>query len=805
MEKFLVVIALFSLFASPLYGQSDEAFITGQIYNQQQKPVPYASVAVFDSTEAYIVTGASSDSTGSFKIDVDKGSYVLRVSFISFKTFTQPFEVKAGETKSFGEIILEATSENLEEVVVRAERSQMQMSFDKRVFNVGSDITSMGGSALNVLSNVPSVVTDIDGNISLRGNESVRVLINGKPSTMVSGDVQALRSIPAGMIKKVEIITNPSSKYSAEGSGGIINIILKKERKLGLNGTVSAGTGYPQNHELSTNINLRNDNINWFFGGSIDFRSDPESGSSFQRFAGPDTTYMYREQTEATESEVDGGIRLGADFYLSENEILTASTYINYERGNTREDITYTDMEYSQGALYGDTLERTLRENNEVTNERSFDFNLNYENKFDGNDHKLVADASFDISGENQTSNIEEIVRQGSAPLLQRTEDSEEEMDLRFNVEYLRPLGEKGKLEAGIRSDFEWMDNSYFVEEQQNGRWESLPAYNDNFLYMENVNAAYAIIGSEFGRFSGQIGLRAENTRIYTEVKSTGNVNDQNYISIFPSLFLNYSFNEQQSVQISYSRRLSRPWSRMLLPFSDFSDSRSQFTGNPDLTPEFSNSFEAGYLHYWNTGSLLTSFYYRHRTDVFERITEQDQGIIRIFPINLATEEAWGIEFSADQEIASSLTLTGNANLFRSNSFGRYKEQVFSSEAQSFQARMRLRWEINDAWNYEASMRYRGPRETTQGHRAGMKMIDTGISHEIWDGKALISLNVRDLLNSQNYNNTVTNDGKPNTSFYSRRQFSWSSRSFSIDFRYFFGKNKEQGRDGGRRGGGDYD
>jgi outer membrane receptor protein involved in Fe transport len=220
------------------------------------------------------------------------------------------------------------------------------------------------------------------------------------------------------------------------------------------------------------------------------------------------------------------------------------------------------------------------------------------------------------------------------------------------------------------------------------------------------------------------------------------------------------------------------------------------------LTPEFSNSYELGYLHYWNTGSLLTSFYHRYRTDVIERITEAQQGVTRIFPINLATEKAWGVEFSADQEIADQLNLTANANLFQSNSEGTYQSQVFSSESENFRARMRLRWEIVDGLNYQASMRYRGPSETTQGRREGMTMMDTGLSKDIMNGKAKITLNIRDLLDSQNFNYTADTDGNPNTDFYTQREFSWSSRSATISFQYFFGEQEQRRRNPGRNGNG---
>src|SRR5699024_4809433 len=326
-------------------------------------------------------------------------------------------------------------------------------------------------------------------------------------------------------------------------------------------------------------------------------------------------------------------------------------------------------------AFGGDVIERIKRGNVEGQNQRNFDFNLDYENKIDGNDHKLTADASFDISREKANTNIEEtIVEGGTDPLMQRARDTEEEMDLRFNAEYKRPLGEKGKLEAGLRTDTEWMDTGYRAETLENGTWVPEAAFSQNFLYTENVNAAFAILGGEFGNFSGQIGLRAENTNIRTEIKETGDVNEQNYWNVFPSAFLNYSFNDQQSVQVSYSRRLRRPWSRALIPFVDFDDPRSQWTGNPNLTPEFSHSYEVGYLHYWESGSLLTSLYHRYRTDVIERITQIDSvnnttAQVRK-PVNLASEKAWGIELSVDQEIVNRLTLSGSANFYQSHTEG---------------------------------------------------------------------------------------------------------------------------------------
>lgn len=804
MQIFTVVMKklLLATFAIVLCGTSagwaqSDGTVKGKVLNEKGQPLVSASVAMYDSTQSEVVTGASSDKKGRFSIRVSPGQYVVKITFISYKNYTEQVTVGAGETVELGTVAMTPTSEQLGSVFVRAEESQMEMDFDKRVFNVGKDITSLGGSAVQVLNNVPSIATDIDGNISLRGNQSVRVLINGKPSSMVSGNVDALRSIPATMIKKVEIITNPSAEYAAEGSAGIINIVLKKKRERGINGSVSAEGGYPTEYGGSVNLNYRVNDINWFMDLGADYRSDPESGSAFQRFSGPDTTYMYREKTNAQEAELDGDLRFGADFYLSENEVLTASSYISMEREDNNEDVRYIDYRYEPGALDGQVQNRIFRENNEDNKERNFDFNLDYENKFNGDRHKLEADASFDLSNENAQTKI----MRNAAPL-QRSEDTELERDLRINAHYKRPLGEKGKLEVGLRTNAEWMDTGYSVDSLSSGNWVPQPAYSQNFLYTENINAAFLILGGEFGKFSGQVGVRFENTNIRTEIENTNNVNEQHYVNLFPSVSLNYSFNEQQSLKLSYSRRLQRPWSRSLIPFVDYGDPRSQFLGNPNLNPEFSNSYEFGYLQYWETGSLLTSFYYRHRTNVIEYISQQRNGVLYRFPINFASEKACGIEFSGDQELFDSLNLNANLNLFRSHTDGSYEDQFFKSAAKSLQGRMRLRWEILNGFNYQASMRYRGPSETPQGSREGMTMMDTGMSYDLLDGKAKLTFNVRDVFNSQHFNHTATTNGNPNTDFYSHQEFSWSSRSFSLNFQYFFGRDDQRGQrhGGGRHG-----
>jgi outer membrane receptor protein involved in Fe transport len=769
---------------------SQRATITGTIVDNNGEPLEAANVAIQD-TSGEVITGGTSNQEGHFTIQVEPDHYVVKISFISYNSYQQKVDAKAGKNVDLGTVKLQPSSQKLGELVVRAKQSQMTMGFDKRIFNVGSDIASLGGSAVNVLQNVPSISVDINGDISLRGDNSVRILINGHPSRFAGGGIEALRSIPANLIKKIEVITNPSAKYSAEGTGGIINIILVKNRELGFNGSAAVNTGYPQNHGISTNLNYQKGNFNWFLNGGFNYHAYPQGGNSFQRFAGPDTTYMYRETTNQDRKSLDGNLRLGTDYYISKKQTFTVSTFMRLGKRSGNENINYIDLAYSPDAFKGNILDKKLRTNDDDSRRNNFNFNLRYKNLINGSKQKLTASARFGLSREPSSSGIKESVVQksggeaGIAPTHQRTGSQANRNRFRLNVEYQQPLGKKGKLEAGLRSNFHWNNNSQTVEELQNGAWVPITGYNGNFLYRENVNSAYLILGKKLGNFSGEVGLRAENTRIRTDVKKADEVNKQNYLNLFPSVFLNYAFNSKNSIQVSYSRRLRRPWSRMLLPYSDYSNSRSQRIGNPDLSPEFSNSFQGGYLRTWSSGSLLTSFYYRHRRGVIEHITKQKQGVLVRFPINLATEKAWGVEFSGNQDLFSGLSLSANVNLFQSNRNGQYQDQTFNSEGHRFMAKARLLWDLS-AWHFQAAVRYRGPHETTQGRNEGFATLNTAISHDLFNGKARITLGVRDVLDSENFNNILTTNGIPNTDFYSQRNYHWSSRRFTLSFRYFF-------------------
>lgn len=792
---FKLVIAACIHIAGSALAYSQEAKVTGTVLDNESNPLVNATVALYEPDGEEIISGTATGVDGNFTLDIEPGTYEIRITFLSFKEYSSEVTLSEGQAYNLGSISLDPTQESLGDVEVQAERSYMQMNFDSRSFNVQEDITSMGGSALDVLDNVPSITTDFEGNVSLRGNQGVQVLINGRPSNLVRNGTDALSSIPASLIEEVKIITNPSARYSADGTAGIIDIILVDNAELGFNGSVRANAGYPQDYGIGGNFNYQRRKVNWFLNTEVEYENQPETGRTFQSFSA-DTTYAYSERTETDEIEREANINLGADIFLPYDQILTVESRINLEKQTEDRIARYVDYDPDNDRVYQtisenwDIIRRTDRNILEEQRESDFDVRAQYEKTFNENrDHQLVADLDFEFGEENGNTDFDQVIQQGTGDeIQQRSFSGEVYREARFDVDYEQPVGEAGRFEAGLRFNYDWQDNDYRVEDFRNGQWVNSPdnaGIADNFMYLESVNAAYAIYSGELEPFTYQIGLRAENTLIETELDRSGNESSQNYTNLFPSLFLSYTLNELNSFQGSYSRRISRPWSGELLPFIEIQDERNRRAGNPNLEPEFSDSYELGYLRYWESGSVLTSVYYRHRTQVVEDVSIIEDGITTRTPINLATEDAWGVEFSADQELFDGLQLSGSLNIYRSYRDGAYQGRNYDSEDETFTSRLRVRWQFLDGWNFQSYIFFRGAQQTTQGTRGARSFVGSGLSKDLMDGRASISLNVRDLFNSRNSDREII---EPTS--YTNSKYSWSSRSFRLNFRYNFGTNE---------------
>ena len=791
MKNALLLFLLFTLFPTALRAQNSG--ITGTVVDPEGVPVLYASVVVMEQGDSSIVEGSATDIEGFFRLTPPAGPYILQVSFLSYENEYRDIDFN-GKSLALGTLNLSPSSLVIGEVEVVEKRSEMELKLDKRVMNVGEDLKSSGLNASEILEYVPSVTVDVEGNVSLRGSENVRILINGRPSGLLGTNVaDALRQLPGDLIESVEVITNPSARYDAEGEVGIINIVLKKERKSGLNGSVQAVTGYPDDHRLTLNANYRNQNVNLFGSYSVRYRNSPGGGMATQIIDNSDTSYTFVSDRDQLRGGWSNTFRAGADFYLGDYSTLTVSGLYDTERGNN-----YVDLLYYDETNEGITLGETLRADKELELEDTYEVNVNWLRTFDEKDRKWTIDLQFIKDNDVEDSDLlQTSTYPGSDSLFQRSTNTENETNYLIQTDYIDPLPNGAQLELGYKSAWRLIDNDFSVEtrEGSEGDWTPVDGLNNYFRYTEGIHAAYAILSQDLGRWSWQGGLRAEYSDIETELVETGETNPRNYLNWFPSVFFGYELTENQTLQMSYSRRLSRPRFRWLLPFSSYSDNRNFWAGNPGLNPEYTDSYEASYLYYFDKGSVLTSAYYRHRTGIIQRITFIDSvGNTVRFPVNLAVQDAYGFEFTANYDINDDWRINGNVNFFHEVTAGSYEGEDFGADNTSWTARLSSQWNFTDKLKGQVSGFCRGPTQNAQGRVQAIAAVDASVGIDLFNGKGNLSLNVRDLFNSRKRRWVIEEPG-----YYSESTFQWRQRQWLLTFSY---RLKQERNPSDRREGG---
>jgi len=638
---------------------------------------------------------------------------------------------------------------------------------------------------------------DVDGNVSLRGSENVRILINGKPSGLTGiSTADALQQIQANLIESVEVITNPSSRYDAEGEVGIINIILKKEERQGVNGAFTLNAGHPDNYGGSFTLNLRRDKFNLFSSYGFRYRSSPGTGNSFQQFTQPDTSFSYYQENTRRRGGVSHNLMAGVDYYFNESSILTGS--VNYRKSDGLNKSSYIFRDFDENGALIRTVTRNEREEEPEDNaEFALSFRKDYGPR---NNHYLTADFKWIENVETEYSTFLERDEAADTQIDQRASNTENERNILFQLDFVKPFGQRGKIEAGAKSTLRVIDNDFLVEQlTDESTWETVGEFDNRMVYTENIHAAYAIFGNEVNRFSYQFGLRGELTDVSVELSRENKTTYQNYFNVFPSSHLAYRITDSKTVQLSYTYRLSRSWFRSLMPFSNYSNNRTLYTGNPDLKPEYTHSIEGGYLFDWESGSILSSVYYRHRTGVVNRITIVDSiGYNRIFPVNLSTQDAVGLEFNFNWEPTSWWRITSNANFYRAVTKGQYEGQILNADTYTLSARAMSRITFLKKYDFQTSWRYRAPRETTQGRMRSNYAIDLGLSRDVLAGRGTVTVSVRDLFNTNKFREIIDDED-----FYSESESQWRPRSVMFTFNYRINRKKDSERNQRQQEGGE--
>lgn len=791
---------LFFLFFScfvPLQAQ-----IKGRVTDAQSgAPLSYATISLFSAADSSLMDGTITDENGVFSMDAKPGSYFAKAEFLAYEPLFLDKILVKNAAVDLGNIKLSAASTTLEEVVVQAEKSTMQMSLDKKVFNVGKDLGNAGGNAAELLSNIPSVQVDVEGNVSLRGSGNVRILIDGKPSGLVSlNGAAGLQQLQGSLVERVEIITNPSARYEAEGIGGIINIVLKKEQRNGFNGSVDVVGGYPANYGLALNVNYRHERVNFFVNYGISHRTSPGDGSLYQRSFAGDTSFIYRQTNERDQVVFAQNARAGLDFYINPKNILTAAYSLRRTDGDRTVDYRYRDYIFDENNLQSISTRRQY----EVETEPYSEYSLTYKKTFDRKGQEFVAEARvldyWEESDQDYTEKyyLPDGSPSGEADKLQHSYNYESERQYLFQADYVHPFSKEGKLEGGLRSTLRDMDNDYILTELINGVWETRDGFDDRFLYLENIHAAYAIFGNKVHQFSYQLGLRAELTDITTELVESDYVNKRNYTNFFPSAHVTYDLPKDNAVQVSYSRRIRRPRYNDLSPFVTFSDERNYWSGNPDLKPEFTDAFELGHIKYFDEGSLTSSIYYRHTTDEIERIRRVDEnGYSATRPENLNTEDAYGLEFTSNYNPTKWLKLDGNINFFRAVTDGGNLGADYQADTYSWFARVTSRFTFWKNTDLQVRGNYEAKEQTTQGYRKPIAYLDLAMSQDLLNKNATITLNVSDVFNSRRHRHITEG-----STFYTETDGQWRRRQINLTFSYRLHQQKKQ-KSALEEGGGD--
>ena len=792
------LIFIFFLITLASFGQSGQIVLSGIITDaESSEPLPYATVSVYNRN-GDLADGGIADENGVFKLNLPPNDYSLNFEYIGFESVT--IDIKPYPNNiNIGTVKLISSFDSLEGVDVVGQSAEVEIRLDKRVYNVSKNNLIRGGTVSDVLENVPSVSVDIDGNIELRGNNNVRILVDGKPSGLIGlGGIDALTRLPAESIEKVEVITSPSARYQAEGTTGIINIILAKRFLKGLNGVFNLSAGRNDTYSGSANLNYRKGKFNFFTNSGYSDRTNKGRAVQDNVYTDPlESVERYVEERQFNRRRQGFNVNIGLDYQMTEKTSLTMS-YLTNERDGDDSTINEQSQYQIDGVLVTNRYEK------EIDREDSNQFSVDFEHQFNKQGHKLTATLQTEKNDETETSDINSFFENG-----QPSDDSEinrtvenQERNL-AQLDYVFPIDKNTQFEAGYRGT----DNKRKIDFEV-----QIIDQNDNATVDENlsnvldfeqeVHALYSQYGKKFNAFSFLAGLRFENTRIFVEqLDSSSPLNNKSYNDYFPTLNLGWEISPTASITLGYNRRISRPNAWTLNPFQSRSSKTSYFQGNPKLDPSYSNGIDIGYLKQFKKVTLNSSVYYRKSTDAVSRVaivTDEtvfvngiETPVIRRLPINLGTEEQFGVEFNTSLRLIKGMRTNASVNFFRRIEKGNYQGISYDSNNTSWSGNLSNSYRLPFAVQSQFSVRYRGPNESSFGKSKGFLYTDLALSKDILNDNATINFRFSDLFNTGKYDYQTITPVAVTDGIYQRRE-----PTYTLTFTYRFRqeKNRQRGR-----------
>lgn len=789
--------------------EQNQVYLKGTVVEAESNtPLEYASITIESTSNPNNITGDMTDESGSFNIPVTPDTYQIRIEYLGYKTFVIDSK-EITNSISLGIIKIEGDSELLESVVVEARRAAVELKLDKRIYNVSDDNIARGGTASDVLDNIPSVEVDADGNVSLRGNESVKVLIDGKPSGMASNIADALKMLSAESIDKVEVITNPSARYEAEGGAGIINIVLKKGSNDGINGSVTLNAGDPTSYGAVATLNIRDTNYNFYT--NLGYTKNKTFGNSMNEteyFDENGTTSQFVNEYSRNSRDREGfNGNFGFDWNLTDKLSWNQGFTYRKSKGDNPRTLNYDNYDANYNLLYSN-VRQTGEDDLKETAEYSTDFTY----KFDEKGHEIFVSGSVSKDLDIEDSNITTFDGNNIIQASDITKATENQLRHIARVDYVLPLGENSQFEAGYLGNFNRLNTKFDISSLNDaGVYVPNELFRNDLEYKEQVHALYTQYGNKVNQLSYMVGLRWEATEVDVNQHTTQDFNNKTYNDFFPSAFLNYEFSPTENVSASYSRRVRRPRGRMLNPVSNYSSSINFFMGNPNLDPAFTNAFELGYMKRWHQLTFNSSLYYNKTTDAFQFVRRivgvNDEGIpITVSgPINLSTEHRYGLELNLNYGPFHWWRLNANANLFQQSTRGDYSyndldgnkiNQNFDNDTFTWTGRLNSRVTLPAKIDWQTNVMYRGAQTTAQGKILGNASVNMSLSKELFNDRATLAVNVSDLFNSRK---RMLETYLPQATSYAEMQ--WRERTVNVSFTYRFNQTKaERQREQRRQG-----
>lgn len=787
----------FVLSAAALAFAQDKVGISGTVVDKSNQPVPYASVTFSNKQSKLLSDATLTDEKGNYKLDLTPGNYDITIEAIDFKKSVVNKQITTAGSIGALSIEPEATATNMKTqdiqgVVITATAKPYKVELDKRTYDPSQDIVSKGGSLQDVLSNVPSVSVDTDGTVSMRGSSNVRFLINGKPSALLGIDdgANALQSIPADQIERIEVITNPSSKFEASGTAGILNIILKKSKKTGFNGSVIGTLGYLPQTNLNTNLSWRKGNLTWFLNGGGGYRESKNTNrnnATFFNAANGGRTQTDQESITKNKNN-NYNVSSGLVYDISDKTSVNASGTVRTFESDNLGNITYDYRFLNAPSLF------TERMNTGSNNNLAFQGDFGLDHKFDDKGQNISLSVSLQSNRSYNDTNVNQVTN-NIFELQNSINQNTRNKTLVGKADYELPIGESSKIEAGYRIDINNnnYDNDVLERYSSDADFHYLNNFTYNANYREMFNAGYVQFKSKIGKLGYQVGVRNEYSNVDIQYSNLNpdskNIdNKKSYNNLFPTVFLSYEIAKDNQFLVNYSRRIDRPRSWFLIPNPSYTDNQNIFEGNIDLNPSYVDSYELGYSISKGKFTINPTIYFRHTTDDVKMLVYSDDGVFKTKPINLGTDDRYGLDLNFNWDATKWLKFLGNVDLFGYKTNGTYNDlsvvpEPFSFEGSGFATRARLTStiKIDKTFSFQIQGFYRGGQKTQSIDRKDMYALNLGASKTIWKGDGTLSFNIQDIFNTRAMESTAYGSNFVRDSY-----MQWQPRQFALSLTYRF-------------------